>query len=151
MSKIGIFDFEFPVIPRLEKSARFIKDMEKSFFSDVGNFKFSYPPYNIIKKDGKIYLEIGVAGFSKEDLTVTVVDKILKIEGSQKEGENLDLQYLYKGLSTRDFSIGFTLHKDAEILGAVVVDGKLIIELSEELPEETPKVIKIRDGESGGI
>lgn len=90
----------------------------------------SYPPYNIakVKEDGNVYLiEIAAAGFTKDELDVTVEEDQLVIRGSKKSESNDD-GYLYKGLAFRNFERRFRVAKDAEV-SAELVDGLLKIEV----------------------
>ena len=66
-------------------------------FDELRNFKtVGYPPYNIEKMSDGIYnISMAVAGFSKDDLTISVKENVLKIKG-KKESKEKD--YLYKGI-----------------------------------------------------
>jgi molecular chaperone IbpA len=111
-------------------------------FSRVSSSKSSgYPPYNIIKKDDSYILEIAVAGFAKEDITITVKELQLTVEGRLEASEE---EAVYKGIATRDFKQNFVLAEYVVVDGAELKDGMLRITLKQELPEEKkPKVITI--------
>lgn len=111
-------------------------------FSRVASTKSSgYPPYNILKKDGQFVLEIAVAGFSKEDISITVKELQLTVEGQLEASED---ETVYKGIATRDFKQNFVLAEYVVVKGAELKDGMLRITLEQELPEEKkPKVIEI--------
>ena len=83
-------------------------------FDELRNFKtVGYPPYNIEKMSDGIYnISMAVAGFSKDDLTISVKENVLKIKG-KKESKEKD--YLYKGIGERSFEQSFKL---AEIYGS---------------------------------
>ena len=50
-------------------------------FNRLANAEQSnFPPYNIVNKDGSIFVELALAGYSKEDVEVVVEDGILTIE-----------------------------------------------------------------------
>ena len=111
-------------------------------FSRVSNAKSSgYPPYNILKKDDSYVLEIAVAGFAKEDITITVKELQLTVEGQLEASDD---EAVYKGIATRDFKQNFVLAEYVVVKGAEMKDGMLRITLAQELPEELqPKVITI--------
>jgi molecular chaperone IbpA len=101
-----------------------------------------YPPYNIFKKDSQYVLEIAVAGFAREDLTITTKELTLTVEGSVEASED---EYVHKGIATRDFKQNFVLAEYVVVKGAELKDGMLRITLEQELPDELlPKVIAIK-------
>ena len=104
----------------------------------------SYPPYNVIKKDDDHYLiEIAVAGFSKDDINLTLEKGVLTIEGKKKEESKEDI-YLHQGISARAFKRSFTLADTIQIVGADVIDGMLLVGLENVVPEEEkPKTINL--------
>jgi len=101
-----------------------------------------YPPYNIYKDDDTYVLELAVAGFSKEDITITVKELQLTVEGKL---ENSKHEPIHKGIATRDFKQDFVLAEYVVVKSAELKDGLLRITLEQELPEELqPKIIKIK-------
>jgi molecular chaperone IbpA len=104
-----------------------------------------YPPHNVVKKDEKNFsVELALAGYSKDELTVEVKDGILVISGGKTgEGES-DREYLHRGISAKKFTRTFRLSEHVVVDGADFVDGLLVIDLKVEIPEEKrPKVIPI--------
>jgi len=102
-----------------------------------------YPPHNILKTDENKYLvELATAGFSQDDLSVVVEDKVLKITGSQSL--DVDGEYLQKGISTKAFEKCIPLIDTVIVRGAEYVNGILRISLENVIPEERmPKKIPI--------
>jgi len=101
-----------------------------------------YPPYNIYKNKDTYVLELAVAGFGKEDITITVKELQLTVEGRLEASEEVAI---HKGIATRDFKQNFVLAEYVVVKGAELKDGLLRITLEQELPEELqPKVIKIK-------
>ena len=114
-----------------------------SLFDELENYKpINYPPYNISKiKDGEYKVEMAVAGFTKQDITVTVKENILAVKGKKEKSES---DFLYKGIGERSFSQNFRLAEFMYIDKAELKDGILRITLKQELPEEKKeKTIKI--------
>lgn len=109
---------------------------------DQGN---SYPPYNIEKTGENAYLlSMAVAGFSPEELTMTVQDRSLIVRGkaAQPEGERA---YLHRGIATRAFERRFDLADDIQIGDARLEHGMLHVALDRVIPEEKkPRTIAIR-------
>lgn len=103
----------------------------------------SYPPHNVIKhSEDKFEIAIAVAGFSKDDLTVTLEKSVLTIEG--KDNSSKDVQYLHKGIGTRKFKKSFDLAEHIKIEDVVLLNGILSIKLQKIVPEELkPKVFTI--------
>lgn len=109
----------------------------------------NYPPYNVLKIDEDHFtIEVAVAGFQEGDISITVEKNILTIKGEQaikvyKEDE-LEPEYLHRGISSRNFARTFTLADHVEVVGAKAENGILMIELERQVPEEQkPKTIAI--------
>ena len=103
----------------------------------------TYPPYNVREKDDKGVIEFAVAGFTEKDLKVEVKENTLSIRGCKddKESDN----FWHKGISDRNFTKKFQLHKYIVINGAELKSGMLSIAYHREIPEaEKPKTIKIK-------
>jgi len=103
----------------------------------------SYPPYNVIKKDDDHYLiEIAIAGFTKEDIDLTLEKGVLTVEGKKKTEDTNE--YVHKGISARSFRRSFTLADTIKVVGADVINGMLYIGLENEIPEEEkPQTINL--------
>lgn len=102
-----------------------------------------YPPYNILKQDNKFRIELAVAGFAKEELTIVVENKILTITGKTKS-KNSDWLLVHNYLSFRDFKQSFMLDDYLEVQNVQLLDGILSIDLEKILPENLkPKTITI--------
>ena len=103
----------------------------------------SYPPYNLVKIDDDTYkLSVAVAGFTKEDVKVTVEDGTLLVKGEILE--DAEAEIIHKGIATRKFTRKFALGEYMEVTSAEMKDGMLNIDIVRILPEEKkPKVISI--------
>lgn len=103
----------------------------------------SFPPHNIIKRsDTEFTVELAIAGFQRNDLTVTMEGDILMIEGNILR-EEPPIEYVFKGISTRNFTKRLKLVEGCEVVGATFKDGILSIEVSRKLPENKVKLIDI--------
>jgi molecular chaperone IbpA len=122
------FDTLFEDLERIHQSARSGTD--------------NYPPHNIVRIDEeKFLIELAVAGFKDEDISVEVKDGILKISGEMGKDER---DFAFKGISSRKFEKSFRLSEFVVIDGADLKDGILVVYARVELPEEKrPRKIKL--------
>jgi len=106
----------------------------------------NYPPHNIVKySDSQYAIEIAVAGFSKEEITVEVDQDQLVVRGVQGEVVNESKEYLHRGLASRNFEQTWTLAEYMEVKDAEVKDGMLVIQIDRIMPEALkPRQIVIK-------
>ena len=121
---------------------------ERMFDGDVATFQtqVNFPPYNIVKTGDFTYdVELALAGFSKDDITVDYADNILTVKSVKKEKSDDDKDgVLHRGISKRMFSKAFTIADDVEVKGAELKDGLLKISLERIVPEgKKPRSIEI--------
>lgn len=92
-----------------------------------------YPPYNIERlpaDDGgeNFRISIAVAGFSREELEISVEDNQLQVRGKVKDTP--DREFLHRGIATRQFQRTFLLADAMQVEGADLQDGLLTIALN---------------------
>ena len=104
----------------------------------------SYPPYDLLKLDEDTYkLSLAIAGFTKDDISVTVDNGTLVIKGELTEV--IDAEVVHKGIAGRKFVRSFALGEYMEVTGADLRDGMLHISIDRIVPEDKkPKTIKIK-------
>ena len=121
---------------------RHFKDLEK-----LMNTSTNYPPYNLKQVGEDSYvIEIALAGFNKEDITVKQEKNVLTITGENKSDGNDG--YIHKGIGGRSFTRTFSLAEYVEVDHAMMLNGLLIVYLTKRVPEEAkPKVFQITDGD----
>ena len=104
----------------------------------------NYPPHNVVKLDDNHYaIELAVAGFNEDEIDVELKENVLTVKGEQTKTET-EVEYLHKGISTRNFVRTFPLAEHIEVRGAKVKNGILAIALEQVIPEEQkPKKIAI--------
>jgi molecular chaperone IbpA len=104
----------------------------------------SYPPYDLLKLDEDTYrISLAIAGFSKDDINVSVDNGTLIIKGEILEVT--DAEVVHKGIAGRKFTRSFALGEYMEVTGADMKDGMLHINVDRIVPEEKkPKTIKIK-------
>jgi molecular chaperone IbpA len=114
-------------------STKFFDDAFEGIF-DTWSKVQSFPFYNVVKySKGKYGLEIGLAGYNKENVLVEVKDGILTIEGKV---DNKNVDYVKQGLAFRKFFKQFELAKDVIVDEAEMKDGLLKIKLGYKEPKE---------------
>jgi molecular chaperone IbpA len=112
---------------------------------ELSSAKASYPPYDIIDhKDDTTVINVAVAGFDKKELSITVEEQALKIEGKKKDKEQ-EGELVHNGIAGRDFKLTFALAEFYEVESAKVENGLLSVKLFKNIPDEKkPKVIDIK-------
>ena len=108
------------------------------------NSDSGYPPYNIeVIDENKYEITLAVSGFAESELDIQVENKALTVRGS-KASDNVERNYLHKGIAARAFERKFNLADYVEITSARLKDGLLSIALVKEIPEVMkPKRIDI--------
>lgn len=104
----------------------------------------NYPPYNIVKCSEDVFcIEIAVAGFKEGDIDVNLENNQLSIVGNQIPEVN-EVEYVFRGISSKSFTRTFTLAEHVLVTGASVRDGILTVNLERQVPDEKkPKKIQI--------
>src|SRR5215470_6534841 len=115
--------------------------------ADAANAAPSYPPYNIEKTGDEAYrLTMAVAGFSPEEIDLTVHENTLLVTGKAKK-EDANVRYLHRGIARRAFERRFSLADHIKVAGASLVNGMLHVDLVHEVPESAkPRKIQIGSG-----
>ena len=101
-----------------------------------------FPFWNVVKySKGKYGLELGLAGFKKENVLVEVNDGVLTIEGKVDDSA---VDYVQKGLSTKSFYKQFSLPNEAVVDEATMEDGMLKIQFGIKEIEKKSKKVDIK-------
>ena len=105
-----------------------------------------YPPYNIETAGPDAYrIEMAVAGFKPEELSIEVKENVLTVQG-RKAANDESRHFLHRGLAERNFERRFQLAEYVVVTDAKLADGLLQISLKREVPE----ALKPRRIEIGG-
>jgi molecular chaperone IbpA len=104
-----------------------------------------YPPYNIETTGENAYrIEIAVAGFKPEELSLEARENVLTVQG-RKAANDEARRYLHRGLAERNFERRFQLADYVVVTDAKLADGLLSIALERQLPEQLkPRRIEIK-------
>lgn len=105
-----------------------------------------YPPFNIEQVSDRAYrITLAVAGFSDDDLSITVEDRKLVVRGRQSDKDD-DRIFLHRGIAGRQFMKSFVLADGVEVTGAATENGLLHIDLERAEPDAVVQTIQIRKG-----
>lgn len=108
-----------------------------------------YPPYNIEQVgDNAIRITLAVAGFTMDDLSITVEDRQLVIQGQQRDDK--ERTFLHRGIATRQFKRAFVLAEGIDVVGAELSNGLLNIDLERPQVETRQRNIEIKIGGTNG-
>ena len=107
------------------------------------NTETKYPPFDVYQNDDGTILEFALAGYSKDDIEVSVENSTLKIS-ARKEKKTETEKYTHKGIAVRSFEKKFALSEYAVVNKAEFKDGILRIVINMIIPEEKkPRKIEI--------
>ncbi len=108
-----------------------------------------YPPYNIervLANNGSgdaLRITLAVAGFSRDEMDITIEENQLIISGRQTDEKERD--YLHRGIAARQFKRTFVLADGMEVKGADMENGLLSIDLIRPEPTKTVRSIEITE------
>lgn len=106
----------------------------------------SYPPYNVEDLGaGALRISLAVAGFSPDQLHVTVEDRQLVVAGKRDGlGGRGEEAFLHRGIAARGFVRNFVLADGMVVQGAALEHGLLHIDVIRPEPETRIQSIPIR-------
>jgi HSP20 family molecular chaperone IbpA len=122
-------------------------EIEKALERVTRTASDGYPPYNIerLPRDGdlpeRLRITLAVAGFSRDQLAITLEEGQLVIRGRQQDER--ERQFLHRGIAARQFQRAFLLAEGMQVLGADLADGLLSVDLARPEPERIIKNIEI--------
>ena len=119
---------------------RQFKDLEKVMHNST-----NYPPYNLAQVGEDSYMiELALAGFKREDISVEQEKNVLTIKGSSESED--ETTYIHKGIGARSFARTFSLSEFMEVAAVAMSDGILKVLVIRNVPEEAkPKKFDIMD------
>ena len=90
----------------------------------------SYPPYNVEQiGDAGVRITLAVAGFSPEELNVTLEGRQLTVAGKRDDAAKGEQAFLHRGIAARGFVRSFVLADGLEVEGAALEHGLLHVDL----------------------
>ena len=113
-------------------------------FRDFQHTTTNYPPHNIVTiSDTEFNLELAVAGFKKDEVTIQEENGMLTITADKASVAPDAIAYQYRGIAKRSFSKSFRIAEHFDISGANLEDGILTIKFVKNTPLTKPKLIAI--------
>ena len=107
----------------------------------------SYPPYNVEQRGGQeVRITLAVAGFTPDDLTITLEGRQLTIAGKREPGPESEQAFLHRGIAARGFVRSFVLADGLEVETAALEHGLLHVDLKRPEAALTVRRIPIRTG-----
>jgi molecular chaperone IbpA len=115
---------------------RMFDELHRNFANSRTND--NYPPYSIIRTGDTSYrIDVAVAGFAETEIDIEVKDSVLTVTGKKITPEtDITVEYIHKGISTKQFERSFSLADYVEVQSAKVINGILEISLEQIIPEE---------------
>lgn len=109
-----------------------------------------YPPYNIEEiGPERLRITLAVAGFNREELSVTIEENQLVIRGRQADSS--DKTFLYRGIAARQFQRAFVLAEGIEVTMAELENGLLSIDLARPQAAAVVRTVEIKTSSSGSV
>jgi len=104
-------------------------------FWDGVDTSSNYPPYNIVEVSNvESRLEVALAGFKKDEVSVYTEFGKLHVQGKKEESEDAGT-FRHKGLANRSFDRVWTISDDTEVREVEFSDGLLVVTLGKIVPE----------------
>ena len=103
-----------------------------------------YPPFNVEQtSDQSFRISLAIAGFSEADLSITLENRQLVIQGNKNQETGTRI-FLHRGIATRQFQRSFVLADGVEVGEAFMEDGLLHIDLVQNIPTNVIQKIEIK-------
>ena len=142
----------YDLTPLLRSSVGF--DVFDNIFDSVFNLNessTSYPPYNIIKSHNNYTITMAIAGFTKDEVDISVEENELSVKGVSNNSDE-KIEFLHKGIAARNFERKFQLADTIKVIDASYENGLLNIFLEREIPEhQKPRKIEINNNKVNSI
>ena len=122
------------LMERIQRNGIGMEDYLDRFFN-LHDTNSNYPPYNLVQVNNvESRLEIALAGFKKDEVSVYTEFGKLYVQGKKEESENVG-EIVHKGLAQRSFTRAWTLSDDTEVRQVSFTDGLLTVELGKIVPD----------------
>lgn len=138
-------------IPQLKFGIGFDNIFDEILRVNAQQSNINYPPYDIVQiNENEFMINVAVAGFGTDNLTVTKENNFLIIEGIHSRTKLTDVTdstytFLHKGISEKTFRREFRLADHVQIENVTLELGILTVHLKREIPEEQkPKQFSIK-------
>ena len=121
------------LLEKINRNSIGLDDYLNRFWDDTTSS--NYPPYNLVQVSNvESRLEIALAGFKKDEVSVYTEFGKLYVEGKKEEPKDAG-EFVHKGLAQRSFNRVWTISDDTEVRGVEFTDGLLLVQLGKIVPE----------------
>ena len=122
------------LLEKIQRNSIGMDDYLNRFWDGVDTTS-NYPPYNLVQVNNvESRLEIALAGFKKDEVSVYTEFGKLHVQGKKEESEDVG-EFVYKGLASRSFDRVWTISDDHEVRDAEFRDGLLVVRLGKIVPD----------------
>ena len=122
------------LLEKIQRNSIGMDDYLNRFWDGVDTTS-NYPPYNLVQVNNvESRLEIALAGFKKDEVSVYTEFGKLHVQGKKEESEDVG-EFVHKGLASRSFDRVWTISDDHEVRDAEFRDGLLVVRLGKIVPE----------------
>lgn len=112
------------------------REMDSIFESTFPQVATSFPPTNLEKTQDGYIIEMALAGYGREDISVSQEGETLIVSAEkQRSAEREDTKNIYRGIRASAFTKKFTLDKSAEVTSVTLTDGILTVNIRQAAPE----------------
>ncbi len=123
---------------------RMVDQIDYARSSEVRRYVGHYPPVDIVRKDNNWVIQMALAGYSEDELEITTEENTLIVKGAKAQNSDPKLEYIFKGISSKEFERRWQLDNDMEVVGTAFENGMLTIGITKIVPEaKKPKKLKI--------
>lgn len=127
-----------PRFPDFDKEMRVFDDMFESMFASTMK-GFAFPPTNLEKTQDGYIIEMALAGYKREDISVFQEGNVLEISANKQEKDG---EMVYRGIRARSFTKQFILDNNAEVTDVSLTDGMLTVIIKQANPK--PKRLEFK-------
>jgi len=125
----------FRILPINTAVEEIFEEMISAAFNK-DNFS-NYPPTDVYHENNISYVEIALAKFTIEDITVELINKVLIIKGRKAKKEQIDNRiYLNKSIATRNFERKLNVPFQVEEINYELKNGILYLEIIPKIVEQ---------------
>ena len=122
------------LLEKIQRNSIGMDDYLNRFWDGVDTTS-NYPPYNLVQVNNvESRLEIALAGFKKDEVSVYTEFGKLHVQGKKEESEDVG-EFVHKGLASRSFDRVWTISDDHEVRDAEFRDGLLVVRLGKIVPD----------------
>jgi len=111
-----------------------------------------FPYFDIIERTGdagrkEFVVKLAIAGYSADNIDVYIERNSLCIDGKRSTVIKDEEEYLYKGISRKNFSRRIAVPNETQIKSATLKNGILDVVFYIDVPQkEKIKIIEVNDG-----